>query len=98
MNQAVAGQSKREQLKTVLSGAGRLSSRAGTATSHQDPTKRSFLFITCRGGCGMKIEFDPYAPYYVCSICATYYGEPDSSLQRLALGCQPRRHTGSSRR
>lgn len=44
MNQAVAATSKREQPKTVLSGAGRLSSLAGTATSHQPPTERSFAF------------------------------------------------------
>jgi len=43
MSMAVAGHPKHEQSKTVLSGAGGLSSRAGTATSHQDPTMQSFL-------------------------------------------------------
>jgi len=57
MKKAVAATSKREQPKTVLSGAGWLSSLAGTATSRQPPTERSFslpdhdgqLYVDARG-------------------------------------------------
>lgn len=55
MKKAVAGQLKRGQLKIVLSGAGRLSSRAGTATSHQPPTERSFAFKACPRGRGCLV-------------------------------------------
>ena len=41
--------------------------------SSDEEYKSSFLLRPCRV-CGRDIEFDPYAPYYVCDICATYYG------------------------